>query len=156
MIRLSILMMSVAFLAACQTGTSEPEVRRAEAAVTPLNTAPADACWATDRVPAVTQTVFVETGPDGARDAQEQMLRPAEDRLFSVPCPAQMQDDFHASLQRALMARGLYSGAVTGDYDTATAAAVRRFQAPQGLDSAILSLQAAQQLGLVPVPRDLL
>ena len=154
MIRLTILMCSVALLAGCQTGTAEPEVRRAEAAVTPLNTASGDACWATDRVPALTETVFVETDADGAREARERQVRPAEDRLFSVPCPTQMEGDFHASLQRALTARGLYSGAVTGDFDTETADAVRRFQAPQGLDSAILSLQAAQQLGLVPVPRD--
>ena len=34
-----------------------------------------------------------------------------------------------------------------------TEAAVRSFQAPQGLNSAILSLEGAQLLGLVPVAR---
>lgn len=148
------LLLVVAVLAGCQTGTSEPEVRRAEAAPAPL-TVPSDACWTTDRVPAVTETQFVTTGANGAREARDVVIRPAEDRLFAVPCPAQMAPDFHASLQRALAARGLYAGAITDTYDAETAAAVRRFQAPQGLDSAVLSLEGAQQLGLVAVARDL-
>ncbi|GAB4269027.1 MAG: hypothetical protein Kow0013_20240 [Pararhodobacter sp.] len=139
-------------LAACQPNVSEPEVRRADPVAVPLAMAPADACWATDRVPALTETVYV---PDasGVHHPQERVLRPAEDRLFAVPCPDQMAGDFVASLQRALGVRGLYSGPVTGSYDSATRAAVRRYQAPQGLDSGTLSLQAAQQLGLVPVAR---
>ena len=114
---------------------------------------PADACWATDRVAAVTETQFVETGDDGERSAREVVLRPAEDRLFAVPCPEQMSDTFTQTLQRALTARGHYSGPITGAMDELTAQAVRRFQAPQGLNSAILSLQGAQQLGLVALPR---
>jgi hypothetical protein len=141
-------------LAACQTGTSEPEVRRAEPVQAPFSTIPSDACWATDRVPAVLETRFTPTGPGGAQEPSEVVVRPAEDRLFAVPCPDQMAGDFTASLQRALQARGHYSGPITGETDEATADAVRQFQAPQGLDSGILSLEAAQLLGLVPVPRD--
>jgi hypothetical protein len=37
-------------------------------------------------------------------------------------------------------------------YRTETHRAVRRFQAPLDLDSAILSLQAARKLGLIAVP----
>jgi hypothetical protein len=154
-LRFTPLLFVLALLAACQTGSPEPEVRRAEAAPAPFNTIPADACWATDRVPAVTETEYVPTGVDGAREARETVIRPAEERLFAVPCPEQITPEFNASLQRALSARGLYSGAITDDYDSETAAAVRRFQDPQGLNSAILSLQAAQQLGLVAIPRDL-
>lgn len=56
-----------------------------------------------------------------------------------------------AALQRALDARGIYQGAITGEMDAATRDAVRRYQADQGVDSAILSLAAARQLGLVAV-----
>lgn len=156
MMRALALFALTALLAACQPGNPEPQVRRAEPRVEPLSTVPANACWATDRVPPVTQTVFEETGTDGERVPREITVRPSEERLFAVPCPDQMQDDFVASLQRALTARGHYVGAVSGLMDAATEQAVRSFQAPQGLNSAILSLEGAQQLGLVPVPREAL
>ncbi|HPD93474.1 MAG: peptidoglycan-binding protein [Rhodobacter sp.] len=141
-------------LAACQVNPPEPEVRRDEAAPASLSPVEGAACWATDRVPARTATDLVAVGPTGERQPRTRVLHPAEDRLFAVPCPDQMGPDTIASLQRALAARGLHGGAVTGVMDAETAAAVRRYQAPRGLDSAILSLDAAQQLGLVPVPRD--
>ena len=58
---------------------------------------------------------------------------------------------FIASLQRALGARDLYRGKISGEMDNRTRASVRRFQKPQGLDSGILSLAAARKLGLVAV-----
>tara|TARA_R110002124_G_scaffold106467_4_gene258273 strand:+ start:15790 stop:16272 length:483 start_codon:yes stop_codon:yes gene_type:complete len=144
-------------LAACQPAPRQPEVGRTappvDRPVAPLSMVPANVCWATDRVPAETRTVFDETGPDGARTPREEILRPSEERLFAVPCPEQMSGDFIASLQRALRVRGLFTGAVTGAMNAQTEAAVRSFQAPQGLNSAILSLEGAQLLGLVPVAR---
>ena len=142
-------------LAACQTTPSQPEAQRAE--VAPLIghtlTPPDGACWANDRIPAVTETVLVPVaGRDGVHP-QERVLRPAEDRLFAVPCPEQIDTDMIASLQRALAARGHYAGPITGEWDSETSEAVRRMQAPQGLDSGVLSLQAAQMLGLVTVSR---
>jgi peptidoglycan hydrolase-like protein with peptidoglycan-binding domain len=56
-------------------------------------------------------------------------------------------------LQRALRARALYRGEISGVMDARTRAAVRRLQEPQGLDSGILSLAAARQLGLLVDPR---
>ena len=116
-------------------------------------TPPEGACWANDRIPAVTQTVLVPVAGREGVHPQERILRPAEDRLFAVPCPEQIDADMIASLQRALLARGHYAGPITGTWDEATSQAVRRLQAPQGLDSGVLSLQAAQMLGLVPVSR---
>jgi uncharacterized protein (DUF2126 family) len=55
-------------------------------------------------------------------------------------------------LQRALKARGLFPGAVTGVEDAATREATRRFQAARGLDSGTLSLAAARELGIVAAP----
>lgn len=92
-----------------------------------------DACWAQARVAL----------PQGG----------AEDRLFAVPCPAALTPQLWSSVQRALAVRGLYAGPITGIPDAATAEAVRRFQAPLGLDSPTLSLDGARRLGLMPWPR---
>lgn len=144
-------------LAGCQTQSLRPPApevgRAAPPAAVPLSATPSDACWATDQVPPVVQTVYVDNPATGAREPHEITVSEAETRMFAVPCPAQMTSELTSSLQRALIARGHYAGAVTGEYDSATAEAVRRFQAPLGLNSARLSLDAAQQLGLVALPR---
>lgn len=155
MLRHALPLLLVAALAGCQTAPDgQPAVGRADAAPPEALTVPEGACWATDRMPAQTETRFVAVEGQTGLQPREEVLRPAEERLFAVPCPEQMSADLIASLQRALAARGLYAGPVTGALDPATAAAVRRYQAPQGLDSGLLSLEAAQQLGLVAIPRD--
>ncbi|MFZ0099241.1 MAG: peptidoglycan-binding domain-containing protein [Gemmobacter sp.] len=73
---------------------------------------------------------------------------------FRVPCPEVMTPEFLASLQRALQARGFFRGAVTGTMDAPTQQAVRDYQQSLGLDLPILTLAAAQSLGLVPVARE--
>ena len=73
-----------------------------------------------------------------------------EERAFRVPCPELMTHDFIATLQRALAARGVYSGPITGHADAATRAAVQAFQKANGFNSPILTLETAQRLGLVP------
>ncbi|MEZ5751194.1 MAG: peptidoglycan-binding domain-containing protein [Paracoccaceae bacterium] len=151
-LRAPIFLVALGLLAACQSGDPSPAVGRAEPAPQALGPA-VSGCWATDRIPAQTRSEFVVTGPDGARALREIQVAPAQDRLFAVPCAEHLGPDFTATLQRALQARGLYTGAITGAMNDDTAQAVRRYQAPQGLDSAILSLQAAQQMGLVPVGR---
>lgn len=154
MFRTPALLILALALAACQDGVSQPGVQRAASAAAPMAaTAPEGACWATDRVPAVTETVFEAAAPGAVRQPREVVIRAAEDRLFAVPCAEQTGGDFIANVQRALAVRGHYSGAITGVWSTETADAVRRFQAPQGLNSGILSLQAAQQLGLIAVSR---
>lgn len=113
-----------------------PAERARPAAEAPVAVAPVadpDACWARARVAL----------PRGG----------AEERMFAVPCPAVLTPQLWASVQRALAARGLYAGPITGTPDAATAEAVRRFQAPLGLDSATLSLDGARHLGLLPWPR---
>lgn len=143
-------------LAACQVAPAPSAATRAEAsaptAPASLPAASEGGCWTTDRVPALTETVYVADA-SGARQPQTRELRPAEERLFAVPCAREMTPELIASLQRALNARGLYAGAVSGAMDAETVAAVRRYQAPLGLDSGVLSLDAAQQLGLIAVGR---
>lgn len=120
-------------------------------------------CWASDTTPAVIETItdHVLIRPE-RRDAVGNVTRPAEfetktaQRLvqdremvwFEAPCAAEMTVDFIASLQRALKARGRYLNDVTGIYDSATGEALRKLQAERGLDSPVLALETARELGL--------
>lgn len=156
MLRIALPLLVTLALGACQAADTEATVSRAQPAPEAGRAAvvPAGACWATDRVPALTETRFVVVEGRSGLQPEETTLRPAEDRLFAVPCPEQLDAELTASLQRALSARGLYAGPITGTMDAETTEAVRRYQAPQGLDSGVLSLDAAQQMGLIAIPRD--
>jgi hypothetical protein len=121
-------------------------------------------CYGRKSTPAVIETVTEQVmlqppqiATDGTlrepaifvTETHQRIVTERRELWFEVPCALESGDpDFIASLQRALMARGLYGGPVTGEMNRRTARAVRAFQAPQGLDSEILSLAAAQQLGL--------
>lgn len=115
-------------------------------------------CWSRDRLPAVVETVTLqisEQGPDGGTvfrtETRQQIVDERRSLWFEVPCARVQDAAFRAALQRALAARGLYGGPITGEIDGPTRAAIRRFQQGLGLNSATLSLAAAQSLGLVPV-----
>lgn len=124
---------------------------------------PKGECWASSVTPAVIETVTEQVVvSEEVRDATGRVVRPAsystrthqrmvKDReavWFRAPCPAEQTVQFVATLQRALKARGLYLMPVTGEMNADTAEAVRRFQAARGLDSPVLSLRAARELGL--------
>jgi len=87
------------------------------------------------------------------KERRQEIVIPREETWFQVPCADALTPDFISSLQRALAARGLYSGPVNGEMTARTRAAVRAFQAPEGLDSGILSTAAARRLGLIAVAR---
>ena len=127
---------------------------------------PDGACWVSDVTPMVIETVTEQVmvsgekrASDGAlvapavfrSEARQKIVQEREEIWFRSPCPAEMTVDFVASLQRALKARGLYVLPLTGEMDTATRAALRRFQAERGLESDRLSLSAARELGLITV-----
>lgn len=158
----------VMVLAGCQMGTpmgGDPEAEallRSEIVLTEPE-AFDELCWAEDVIPAVMGKgegeVLVapeEIGPDGTvvqpaiyrTEETEIVVAPEKPFWFRTPCPDALEPQFISSVQRALEARGFYSGAITGVLDGATKEAIRLYQAPQGLDSAELSLKAAQQLGL--------
>ncbi len=122
-----------------------------------------NACYGREVTPAVIETVTEQVmlqPPQIASDGRvlepgvfvtETQQRIVEERRvlwFETPCQAERDPEFIASLQRALMARGLYRGTPNGVMDRRTRRAIRDYQAPQGLDSAVLSLAAARQLGL--------
>ncbi|WP_370400935.1 peptidoglycan-binding protein [Sulfitobacter sp. JB4-11] len=123
-------------------------------------------CWGRTVSPAVVERVReqvqvspAEVNPDGTiaklpvfrNEVREQIVTPRRDNWFETPCPEVLTPAFNESLQRALAARGYYIGPITGEMDSATRAAVQRLQATQGLESGVLSLAMAQQLGLIVV-----
>ena len=126
-------------------------------------------CWATEITPAVyeevmgqVQVVQAQLDEDGAvlhppvyRNAPvPRLVSPRSEIRFEAPCPETLTPGFIATLQRALYARGYLRGAITGEMDPATTAALRRYQSERGLDSAQLSLQTARDLGLIAVDLD--
>jgi hypothetical protein len=177
MIRITFLMgLGVLSLSACdplQGGASTPDdgfnlVRSSQ--VPPPPGAEPGSCWGRDITPAVLETVTHQVQVDPAtQDAAGKVLSPATYRtettqqivkeravvLFQTPCPDLVDTDFTASLQRALLARGLFEGEIDGYYDIRTQRAVRAFQkAGGGPNSGILSLEGARLLGLVAYARD--
>ncbi|WP_317055187.1 peptidoglycan-binding domain-containing protein [Roseovarius rhodophyticola] len=84
-------------------------------------------------------------------ETRQQIVQERKETWFETPCASDLTPEFTASVQRALKARGVYRGPITSVMDARTRAAVRAYQKPQGLESGILSLAAARQLGLVAV-----
>lgn len=159
-------------LAGCQVdGTGADVSRRAAAARTMQAEAPPGApegsCWGRDVTPAIVETVTdqillqpAQVDVDGSvrapaiykTETRQQIVRERKEVWFETPCPVLMDVAFVETLQRALKARKLYRGAITGEMDNPTHRAIRRYQAPLGLDSDILSGAAARKLGLVAYP----
>lgn len=124
-----------------------------------------NACYGRETTPAVIETVTdqVMLQPPEINSAgqvlqpavfmtetRQQIVQERRELWFETPCQAEIGDpDFIASLQRALAARDLYRGPANGVMDARTRRAIRAFQEPQGLNSPILSMAAARQLGLV-------
>lgn len=145
----------------------EPQVTRAYEEAPPG--AKPGTCWGKHTTPALIETVTeqimlqpAEIRTDGTveqpaiykTETQQRIIRERRDTWFETPCPETQPPDFTASVQRALAARGLYHGRITGEMDSHTRAAIRKYQKPQGLDSGILSTAAARKLGLIAVERE--
>ncbi len=151
-------------LAACDGGPLVPlpdgvpaqQVLAAEMrSAPPREPGPAE-CWGNETIPAIIETVTdqAEVAPGRFQtQTRQRIVSERQDVWFRVPCPDQMDPGFVDTLQRALKVRGFYRGGISGTMDPATRAAVRRYQAPQGLDSGTLSLLASRQLGLVAFDR---
>lgn len=125
-------------------------------------------CWGKIPTPAVVETVTeqvlvtpAKTNPDGSiatlpvyrSESRQQIVTPRTDRWFEIPCPPAFTVEFVSTLQRALQARGLYTGAVNGNMDDQTRRAVLAVQTEKGLASDVLSIETARELGIVAVPR---
>ena len=166
--------LSLAIVAGCGMplpvpGVGEPDIIQIHS--TPPPGSPPGACWGQEASPAVVETVTeqillqpAQVRSDGTvevpgvykTETRQRIVKERRELWFRTPCPDEMTEEFVASLQRSLSARGLYSGQINGRMDRLTRRAVRGYQAPLGLDSGILSLAAARKLGLavVDVMRD--
>lgn len=150
----------------CTPADSVSRAAAAEAQAMATTQDPDGTCWASEVTPAIyeqvpgqVQVVQAEIAPDGTvlrppiyRNAPVPVVVQERGQLrFEAPCPNLMTPEFIASVQRALLARGYYRSSATGRMDSATVAAIRRFQTERGLNSGHLSLQTARDLGLVAV-----
>lgn len=88
---------------------------------------------------------------DHARDFVDRrgIVRSGNVIEFETLCPPFFTSEFVETLQRALAARGAYSGVITGILDDPTRAALREFQRQDGPDSELLWIGTARRLGLV-------
>jgi len=84
----------------------------------------------------------------------QDIVQPRTDSWFLAPCTDDLRPEFTASSQRALKARGYYPWPVTGKNDLLTRGAIKQYQATLDIDSATLSVKAAQKLGLIAYPRE--
>jgi len=164
---LTLLLLATNLIAACGAplpGAGEPDVVQTLAQAPP-GAAPGT-CWGKITTPAIIETVTdqillqpAEVLDDGTvvapavykTETRQAIVQERRITWFETPCAADLTPEFVSSLQRALKVRGHFRGAVSGEMDARTRAAVRRYQEPQGLDSGILSLAAARKLGLVAV-----
>ncbi|PCJ05233.1 MAG: peptidoglycan-binding protein [Rhodobacteraceae bacterium] len=152
-------------LSACTPANTEGGVVTRTGQAAPPGAEPGS-CWGKITTPAIIETIThqvmlqpAEVLADGTvirpamfkTETRQDIVRPRRDTWFEAPCDSDLTPEFIASVQRALVARSLYRGAINGEMDRATRAAVRRYQKPQGLDSGLLSLAAARQLGLVAI-----
>ncbi|QYK43218.1 MAG: peptidoglycan-binding protein [Paracoccaceae bacterium] len=130
---------------------------------------PAGACWAGDVTPAVIETVTEQVqasaerrAPDGSliapstfrTETRQRIVSDRREVWFETLCEDELTVDLVSTLQRALKARGLYLLPLSGQMDGPTRSAILAWQRPRGLDSDILSREAARALGIVAVPRE--
>ena len=135
----------------------------------PIETRANGRCIANDTSPAVIETVTIqEIELPELRDANGTVIRPATFRTitrqqiireraeirFATVCPQNYSAELVATLQRALKARGFYAGQINGTLDLQTGAAIQSFQRISGLDSPLLALETAFQLGIVALSKD--
>ena len=143
---------------------------------TPPAAAETNACYGVDASPAEVRTVIdyyssrtpepnsvmlepAEYAPDGTmlyppvyKRIRQEISKEREDLWLETPCANALTPDSVASLQRALNARGYYDGPADGRLTEQTRDAIRSYQQTLGLDSAVLSIEAARQLGLTAYP----
>ncbi len=151
-------------LAACDTAvTRQADTPLALVQSSQPPGADTSACWSKTESPATLETekrrVLIkpaQLGPDGQiqtppqyrTESRATVVEARQDNWFETPCPPAWTPAFVSSLQRALAARGAYSGAITGQVDEDTRLAIGAFQRSRGLDSETLSIETAQALGL--------
>ena len=126
-------------------------------------------CYAQEITPAVIETITlrtpllperravnIKTGEttvirEATFDEQvvQRIISPRIQQVFETICPQLYTERFVHSLQRALRARGFYSGTLTGWMDPQTNLAVKLYQRKLALNSDILALSTVEEFGLI-------
>lgn len=123
------------------------------------------ACWASQIRPAVIETIteqvlvrpeqrdpttgVITRAAAFRTETRQQIVSDQTPIWFRTPCAETLTPDFIATLQRALRARGLLRGPVSGELDIATTRALSAYQTARGLPSGTLALATARELGLI-------
>ena len=164
-------------LAACNSAENDPAagpalpqiIRITERTQNGPEGAKEGACYGRDITPAVIETVTeqviatpavladdgtVQTPASYRTETHQRIVEERREIWVETPCDEVQTIEFTASLQRALKARGFYTGPITAIPDAPTRRATRAYQATQGLDSAILSVDSARALGILAVERE--
>ncbi len=135
----------------------------------PKDAAPGS-CYAHEITPAVIETITlrtpllperravdIETGETTVIRAAtfdtkvvQRIVSPRAELWFETICPHLYTERFVQSLQRALRARGFYSGVLTGWMDPQTNLAVKLYQRKLAMNSDILAISTVEEFGLVP------
>ena len=110
-------------------------------------------CWDKVVTPAAIETAPDQTAAPATSktETHQTLVQEPKETSFEIPCPPVLTPEFVRSLQRALAARDLYGGSISGKMNKRTRAAIRQFQKPDGLDSDVLSIAAARKMGLIAV-----
>jgi hypothetical protein len=126
-------------------------------------------CWGNRVTPAIIETVErdflvqpAQVSTDGRiqqpaiyrKERRQEIVQERQEVWTEIVCPIAMNQDFTASLQRALAVRGYFRGEATGLIDKRTTQAIRKFQSEDGFDEPTLTVASARKLGLIAVPRD--
>jgi len=80
---------------------------------------------------------------------RQQIVRERSEIRFETICPQNYSQDLVSTLQRALKARGFYTGPISGILDETTGTAIQRFQRQDGRDTPLLAIETARKLGVV-------
>lgn len=132
--------------------------------------APRDSCFAHEIEPAVIEIVTLRTPllpeqralntktgkttvtQEATFDVKiiPRIVTKRKDTWFETICPHLYSTRFVRSLQRALRARGYYSGKYSGVLDAQTNLAVKLYQRTKSLNSQILALSTVEEFGLIP------
>lgn len=134
-----------------------------------IETDAAGRCFARMAPPTQTNIVeeMIEVAPE-SRSPDGTVINPAVFRTITRPqtvaigigarfetlCPPIYTANFVSSLQRALLIRRGYDGPITGQFDDATSLAVQQFQRARAIDSPLLAVMTARDLGLLEVRRN--
>jgi putative peptidoglycan binding protein len=125
----------------------------------------AGSCYVRDISPAVVESITeqVQIKPElldrntgdviqqaGYRtEIRQRIISERAEIMVQTPCPETQDFAFIATLQRALKARGFYLANVTGIMDARTRRAIRGYQVARGVNSDVLSVDSAIEMGLI-------